>query len=432
MTKELRLGIAGLGTVGVGVIRILEEKRTLFTQRSGTSLRVTAISARSRDKDRGIDLSRYDWVDNPVDLASHAEVDVVIEVMGGSSGAAYDLCKQALTQGKHVVTANKALIAHHGTELATIAESNNVTLAFEAAVAGGIPILKSLKEGLAANDFEHITGILNGTCNYILTTMEETEKDFDVVLAEAQEKGYAEADPSFDIDGVDAAHKLSIIAALAYGGKVNFADMYIEGIRSITLHDIHNAEELGYKIKLFGTCRLTDKGLEQRVHPCLVDAHYPLAKVDGVFNAVLAQCDNAGKAMAEGRGAGERPTASSVLADVIDIATDRASLPFNVPISQLTEHAIVPMNDIENAYYLRLSVVDEPGVLADITRILSNESISMKSFLQKQNNNHTTEYTDVVITTHPTLERAMNNALVAIKTLNTVVKDPYIIRIIAL
>lgn len=430
MTQELHIGIAGLGTVGSGIIKILNEKHDLFVNRTGTSLKVTTVSARNKNRDRGINLSTYEWCDNPVDIARNNNVDIVIEAIGGDSGPAYDLCKLALQNKKHVVTANKALIAHHGTELAQLAEEHNVTLAFEAAVAGGIPILKSLKEGLAANEFHHITGILNGTCNYILTEMEATETEFQDVLHEAQEKGYAEADPSFDIDGIDAAHKLSIIAAIAYGSKVNFDNVYVEGIRNVSLQDIHNARKLGYKIKLFGTCRLTDKGLEQRVHPCMVDQEYPLAKVDGVFNAVLAQCDNAGKSMVEGRGAGERPTASSIIADIMDIAANRASLPFNRPVATLKNHSSIAMEDTQNAYYLRLSVVDEPGVLADITKILSQDGISMKSLLQ--NNDKKAEYTQVVITTHLTQESAMNNALAAIAQLDTIKKQPHMIRIIEL
>lgn len=430
MTNTLNIAIAGLGTVGVGTFNILTQKQSLLQKRSNTTFNITAVSAKNKNKDRGIDINSIHWEDNPVALADRDDVDIVLELIGGDSGTAYDLCKKALENGKHVVTANKALIAHHGLELATIAERQNVKLAFEAAVAGAIPILKGLREGLSANEFKHITGILNGTGNYILTEMEATGNDFTDILKEAQEKGYAEADPSFDIDGIDSAHKLAIIASIAYGTKINFDQVHIEGIRNITIKDIKNAHELGYKIKLLGTCRLTDQGLEQRVTPCMIDKNYPLAKVDGVFNAILAQCDQAGKSIFEGRGAGEKPTASSVVADIIDIATQRAPHPFNMPVESLTEPKTRPIEELTSAYYIRLSVIDEPGVIANITRILTENNISMKSLLQ--NNSNPTQYVQVVLTTHPTKEKLMTNALTAINALDSVVETPHMIRIVDL
>lgn len=423
----LQIAIAGLGTVGVGTFKILQEKAALLERRSGRTVKVTAVSSRDKSRDRGIDTSNVAWEEDARKLCTRDDVDLVVEVIGGADGIAYDVCKSALENGKHVVTANKALIAKHGVELATIAEKNNVHLAFEAAVAGGIPILKALREGLAANEFRHIVGILNGTCNYILTTMEETGRDFGDILKEAQDQGYAEADPSFDIDGIDAAHKLAIIASLAYGVKINFDDVFIEGIRDIALLDITSAKELGYKIKLLGMCRKTADGIEARVHPCMVPEKYPIAKVDGVFNAVIAQCDHAGKSIYEGRGAGEGPTASSVIADIMDIAADRASYPFNMPVASLESLPIIKMDALKSAYYIRLNVVDEPGVLAEITKIFQEHSISMKSLLQQARN--PAKHVQVVVTTHATKEKEMMSACKKIANLRSVQEAPHIIRI---
>jgi homoserine dehydrogenase len=426
----LRLGIAGLGTVGAGVCKILSEHENLLTCRAGKTVTVTAVSARDKSKDRGVDLSGIAWEDDPVALSSRADVDIVLELIGGADGVAYNLVKKALQNGKHVVSANKAMIAHHGTELARIAEEKGVRLAFEASVAGGIPILKGLKEGLVANSFTHIVGILNGTCNYMLTQMEKTGKAFDVILSEAQAQGYAEADPSFDVDGIDAAHKLAIIAAIAYGAEVNFKDVYIEGIRGITPDDIGYAKELGYKIKLLGMCKRTGKAIEQRVTPCLVPEEYPIAKVDDVFNAVIAQCDMAGKSIFEGRGAGQGPTASAVIADIIDIAAGRASHPFNMPVADLEKLPTAPIETLETGYYIRLKVVDAPGVLADITRIFRDHKISMKTLLQKAADS--TNHTQIVVTTHPAVERNMQQALGEIGRLGTVIAKPHLMRIAAL
>lgn len=423
----LRLGIAGLGTVGAGVIKILEHNAELLALRAKRPVKVTAVSARDKTRDRGVDLSAVQWVDSPVDLASRDDVDVVIELMGGAEGAARQLCEKALANKKHVITANKALIAHHGTALAKTAEENNVSLAFEAAVAGGIPIIKSLKEGLGANRFTRICGILNGTCNYILTCMAKEGRSFDDVLKEAQELGYAEADPSFDIDGVDTAHKLAILSALAYGIPVDINATYIEGIRHIGLEDIRHAEELGYKIKLLGICGETAHGIEQRVHPCMVPVDSPIASVDGVFNAVLAQGNYVGKTMFEGPGAGQGATASAVVADILDIANNRASLPFNTPIAALKPRGFAPMDKRYGAYYVRLVVVDRPGVMADIANILREETISMESLLQKARKPE--EPVDLVMTTHETTEQAMMRAMKRVVELDTVREKPRLIRI---
>ena len=304
MSRPLSVGVAGLGTVGGGVLKVLRENADLVAARAGRPIVVTAVSARDRSKDRGVPFAGLRWYDDPVALASDPGVDVVVEAIGGSEGSARALAEATIAAGKSLVTANKALLAVHGAELAALAEAKGVSLAFEAAVAGGIPAIKALREGLAANRISRVSGILNGTCNYILTQMREHGREFADVLADAQKLGYAEADPSFDIDGIDAAHKLSILAALAFGRPVAFDSVYVEGIRRISALDIGFATELGYRIKLLGIARQTDQGIETRVHPCMVPSSAPIARVDGVFNAVVAEGNFVGRVMLEGRGAG--------------------------------------------------------------------------------------------------------------------------------
>ena len=311
MTQPLRIAIAGLGTVGAGTINLLARHGGVLAQRCGRELVVTAVSARNRGRARDCDIAGYDWWDDAVAMARGAEADLVIELVGGEDGPAKAICEAALAAGRHVVTANKALVAHHGTALARTAEAAGVELRYEAAVAGGIPIVKALREGLVGNAIGRIYGILNGTCNYILTEMRDSGRDFATVLAEAQELGYAEADPAMDVDGVDTAHKLAILASLAYRAEVNFDGVYIEGIRNIAPLDISFADELGYRIKLLGSARMTELGLEQRVHPCMVPADAPIAHVNGVFNAVVAAGDFVDDTVFEGRGAGAGPTACS-------------------------------------------------------------------------------------------------------------------------
>ena len=427
MKKQIHIGIAGLGTVGSGVVEVLQKNQALLAARSGVELQVSAVSARNKNQQRAVSLDGLRWVDNAVDLAKDPAIDLVVEVIGGSEGIAHEVCETALKHKKHVVTANKALIAHHGVKLAQLAEDNGVKLTFEAAVAGGIPIVKSLKEGLAANRIQRVCGIMNGTCNYILTSMLSTGRDFSEVLKEAQDLGYAEADPSFDIDGIDTAHKLAILTSLAYGTPVNIDNMYIEGIRHITLSDIIHAEELGYKIKLLGICDETEHGIEQRVHPCMVPADTPIASVDGVFNAVFVEGDFVGKTMFEGPGAGMGATASAVVADIVDIASGRASHPFNVPVKSLSPKPFAPISERKGEYYIRLAVLDKPGVMADITAILRDEQISLEAVQQKAHKPD--EPVDLVLVTHETPESAMKRALDAIGALPTVTKMPYTIRI---
>jgi homoserine dehydrogenase len=423
----LKIAIAGLGTVGAGTVRLLQQNAALIERRAGRKLALTAVAARERARPRGIELAGVRWEDDVMSLASAPDVDVVVELIGGSEGIARRLVRAALEHGKHVVTANKALVAESGVELARLAEKNGCALGFEAAVAGGIPILKGLREGLAANNVQRVYGILNGTCNYVLTEMRETGRDFADVLAEAQRLGYAEADPSFDIDGIDAAHKLSLLAAVAYGTEINFKGVHVEGIRHVSALDIAFADDLGYRIKLLGLARLTDFGLEQRVHPCMVPITAPIAHVDGVFNAVVVEGDFVGRVMLEGRGAGAEPTASAVVADLIDIATGRGAGGFAVPASELVHAAASPMERHRGAYYVRLMVLDRPGVIADVAAALRDELVSMEQMIQR--GRAPGEAVPVVLTTHETEEAAMRRALARISSLETVIEPPRMIRV---
>ena len=425
--KSLRIGVAGLGTVGGGVIKILQQHAVLLKERCGVELVVSAVSARDKNRDRGINLDGITWYDDAVALASAPEVDVVVELIGGSEGVAYTLCEQSLNNKKHVVTANKALLAHHGVVLAKLAENHNKVLAFEAAVAGGIPIVKALKEGLAANQIKRVCGIMNGTGNYILTTMEDTGRDFLDVLQEAQELGYAEADPSFDVDGIDTAHKLALLTSLAYGIPVNFDAVYVEGIREISVADIKHAAELGYKVKLLGICSETPDGIEQRVHPCMIPLSASLAGVGGVNNAIFVEGDFVGKTMFEGPGAGEGATASAVVADIMDIASNRHSYVFNVPVERLKERPLAPISARVGEYYVRLVVLDKPGVIAEITDVLQDNAISLEAVQQKAHNPE--EPVDLVLVTHETPEASMQKALEVIAKIDAVKEQPRIIRI---
>ena len=427
MTKPLSVGVAGLGTVGAGVLRLLQDNAALVTARAGRPVAVTAVSARDRIRDRGVPTSGLRWYDDPVALASDPAVDVVVELIGGSDGPAQALVQAALAAGKPVVTANKALLAVHGAALAAQAEQVGVALAFEAAVAGGIPVIKALREGLAGNRIDRIAGILNGTCNYILTTMRERGREFADVLADAQRLGYAEADPAFDIDGVDAAHKLSILAALAFNRPVDFASVHIEGIRSVSALDIAFATELGYRIKLLGIARRTEAGIESRVHPCMVPQAAPIARVDGVFNAVVAEGDFVGRVMLEGRGAGAGPTASAVVADLIDLARGRMTPVWGAADAALSHLPSVPMSAHHGAYYLRLMVVDRPGVIADVTAALRDAGVSLESMIQR--GRAPGEAVPIVLVTHETNEAAMRVALDAIAAMDAVLEPPALIRI---
>ncbi|GAB4370312.1 MAG: homoserine dehydrogenase [Kiloniellaceae bacterium] len=436
--------MAGLGTVGAGTLRVLQDNAAAIAARAGRPLQVTAVSARDRKKDRGVDLFGVRWFDDPIALARDAEADVVVELIGGSEDPAKLMVETALRAGRHVVTANKALLAHHGTELASLAESVGRGLGYEAAVAGGIPIIKGLREGLAANRLNRVYGILNGTCNYILTQMAgdgeagtpqggaQSGRDFDEVLAEAQRLGYAEADPSFDVDGIDTAHKLAILTALAFGCEVDFENVYVEGIRNVSALDVAYADELGYRIKLLGLAQLVNGAVEQRVHPCMVAKEFPIASVSGVFNAVVADGDFVDTTMYEGRGAGAGPTASAVVADLIDIARGTVLPVFGIPASDLTRLPNLPMGEHFCPYYLRLLVRDKPGVIADVAAALRDENISMESMIQRGRAEGEGEAVPVIIMTHETQEAQIQRALARIADLEAVVEQPRLIRIVDL
>jgi homoserine dehydrogenase len=425
-TGPLKVAIAGLGIVGGGTVKLLQTNAELLAKRTGRGVRITAVSDRYR-RDRGFSVDDYVWYDDAVTMARKADADVVVELIGGADGAAKEVCEAAIAAGRHVVTANKAMIAHHGMQLAALAEQRGVSLAYEAAVAGGIPIIKALREGLVGNRRRRVFGILNGTCNYILTAMRETGREFAAVLAEAQALGYAEADPSFDVEGVDTAHKLAILATVAFGCTLDFGTIHIEGIRHVSPVDIAFAEELGYRIKLLGIASLTDGAVERRVHPCMVPISAPIAHVDGVFNAIVAEGDFADRIVQEGRGAGERPTASAVVADLADIACGRRTSTFGIPVAGLRHFPALPMSRHRGAYYVRLMVLDQPGVLADVTSILRDNLVSMEAVLQRAR--APGEPVPVVMTTHETEEAAMVCSIEKIAELPSCVEPPRMIRI---
>ncbi|GAO39517.1 homoserine dehydrogenase [Sphingomonas changbaiensis NBRC 104936] len=383
MTEPLKIALAGLGTVGGGVIRLLEANAALIARRAGRPIEVVAVSARDRSKDRGVDLSRFRWVDDTGALAVLDGVDVVVELIGGADGPALALARNSIAAGRAFVTANKAMIAHHGLELAEAAERRGVALKYEAAVAGGIPVIKGLREGAAANELAHVYGILNGTCNYILSTMEAEGRDFAEVLAEAQALGFAEADPSFDIDGVDAAHKLSILASLAFGTRIDFDSVAVTGIRHVIAADIAEAAALGFKVRLLGYAETRPDGLFQRVHPHLVPVAHPLAHVSGSLNAVVAEGNFVGRLLFEGRGAGDGPTASAVVADLIDIARGEYGPAFAMPVSALADRPAADAGEGRGRAYLRFTVEDKVGVLAEIAAAMRDSNVSIESLIQR-------------------------------------------------
>lgn len=427
MTEPLRVAIAGLGTVGAAVAEILTNRRDLIAARCGRAIDIAAVSARDRSRDRGIDLSKTAWFDDAAAMATEADADVVLELIGGEDGIAKAVCENAISSGRHVVTANKALLAVHGRALAEATESAGVGLGYEASVAGGIPVVKALRESFAGNRISSIHGILNGTCNYILTTMRETGRDFDDVLAEAQALGYAEADPTFDVDGIDTAHKLALLASVAFGTEVDFASVHVEGIRHVSAEDIAFADELGFRIKLLGIARQTSDGIEQRVYPCMVPMDAPLAHVEGVFNAVVAEGDAVGTSVLQGRGAGAGPTASAVISDIADIARGTILPVFSVPASQLKKAKTVSIENRVGPYYVRLTVLDRPGVIADVSAALRDEEVSVEALLQRGRSEEGS--VPVVLTLHETEEAAMQRALARIANLDTVVEPPCMIRI---
>ncbi|MDE1151033.1 MAG: homoserine dehydrogenase [Micavibrio sp.] len=428
MTQQpLRIGLAGLGNVGASVFRLLTEHRDMLRDRTGRDIRVVAVSARNKSKDRGLDFSTVSWHDNPVDVAADPSVDLVVELMGGSEGAAFDTVKKALELNKPVVTANKALLANRGAEVLALLKKSEGTVSFEAAVAGGIPVIKGLREGLAGNKIRAVYGILNGTCNFILSEMYSTGRPFADVLKEAQDKGYAEADPTFDIDGVDAAHKLSLLSGLAFGCVPDVEHIDTKGIRKVTSLDIDFANELNYRIKLLGIARQTDKGIEQSVEPCLVPKDSPIATVEGALNAVYVDGDFVGKVLLMGFGAGGNPTASAVVADIVDVARNRALPLMGIAAEKVTP--LKPANILERigSYYFRLMVLDQPGVIADISAILRDNKVSLESVLQRGRDPD--QPVPVILTTHETSEESIQRVAAEIGKLPSVVEPPYLMRI---
>lgn len=438
MKEALRIGIAGLGTVGASVIRILLQQARIIGDKSGRDVVVTAVSARDRNKDRGIDLAGYRWFDDAVEMASSPDIDCIVEVVGGADGMAYSVIKTALTHGKHVVTANKALLAKHGLELAKFAEVNGSALAFEASVAGGIPIIKVLREGMAANRIRRIYGILNGTCNYILSRMELEKLTFQECLKDAQRLGYAEADPTFDVEGYDTAHKLALLASLAFGTEVDADSIYVEGISSITPLDLSMAGELGYRVKLLGVAEYNGKGIEQRVHPTMVPRHSAIAQVMGVTNAVTIDADAVKELTLIGPGAGGDATASAVVADITDVAAGAVPLPFGRSTDSLKKGEQSAMHRHEGGYYIRLIVHDRPGVAAGVATRMAEMDISLESILQKRTeadkargdrHGRSGDPVPLVLITYAAEEAKIRSALDKISTDGLTAEEPQLIRI---
>ncbi len=422
--KPINVGLLGIGTVGGGTFTVLERNREEISRRAGRAIAIAVVADKDTVRANSIVQGRAKVIDDALKVVNDPNIDIIVELIGGTR-IAKDLMLKAIDNGKHVVTANKALLAQHGNEIFAAAQKKGVMVAFEAAVAGGVPIIKSLREGLAANRIEWIAGIINGTSNFILSEMREKGASFDDVLKQAQQLGYAEADPTFDIEGVDAAHKLTIMAAIGFGIPMQFSAAYTEGISKLTREDIQYAEELGYRIKLLGIAKRMANGIELRVHPTLIPAKRLIANVEGVMNAILVKGDAVGQTMFYGAGAGAEPTASAVVADLIDVARTLTTDPeHRVPHlafqpDQLSDIAILPIGEVETSYYLRLRVHDKPGVLADITRILADLGISIDAMVQKEP--HQGEaHADIIMLTHRTLEKYVNAAIARIEALPVV------------
>ena len=425
MSTPLRLGIAGLGTVGTGVVKIIQQRANLLALRTGQPIAISAVSARTRGKDRGVDLNAYGWEDDPVALATRDDVDVFVELMGGSDGPAKAATEAALAAGKDVVTANKAMLAHHGQALAETAEAQGCVVRFEAAVAGGIPVVKALTEGLAGNQITRVMGVMNGTCNYILTRMENAGLPYDEVFEEARALGYLEADPNLDVGGIDAGHKLSLLSAIAFGAQVDFDGVELEGIGQITIEDIRQAADMGFRIKLLGVAQLTGRGLEQRMTPCLVPALSPLGQLEGGTNMVVLEGDSVGQIVLRGAGAGEGPTASAVMSDVMDIARGIRVSTFGQPATTLEQ--IRPARATAAApYYLRMALVDKPGALAKVTRVLGDCGISIDRMRQY---GHDAPTAPVLFVTHKTTRDALDHANAGLAETDVVVGSPVALRI---
>lgn len=426
MSDVLKLGIAGLGTVGTGVIKIIQNHADLLTIRSGRSITISAVSAQSRHKDRTVDISEYAWEDDPVTLAARTDVDVFVELIGGEDGLAKAAVETAIQSGKHVVTANKAMLAVHGHDLAVASEAADVNLRFEAAVAGGIPVVKTLNEGLAGNKITRIMGVMNGTCNYILTRMENAGQTYEKVFEEANQLGYLEADPNLDVGGIDAAHKLVLLSSIAFGTQVNFADVELEGIGQITINDINHARDMGFRIKLLGFAQMAASGLEQSMRPCLLPITSPLAQLEGGTNMIVIDGDSIERVILSGPGAGEGPTASAVMGDIVDIARGIKLPVFGRPAKTLKRAQTAKANT-KSAFSLRLNLKDVPGVMAQVSSALAEAGVSIDRMRQFSH-----DYTSApaMIVTHPVERSAMNAALKVINTLDVITEPPLLLSII--
>ncbi len=425
MNAPLRLGIAGLGTVGIGVVRIVRQQATLLGARTGRDISISAVCARDQGKDRGVSLKDYAWEDDPVALAKRDDVDVYVELMGGTEGAAKASVEAAIAAGKDVVTANKAMLAMHGQSLAEAAEAAGVSLRYEAAVAGGIPVIKALTEGLAGNEITRIVGVMNGSCNYILTRMEDAGLSYAEVFAEADALGYLEADPQLDVGGIDAAHKLAILSAIAFGTRVDFGGIELEGIERVSIDDIRHAGDMGYKIKLLGVAQRTGRGLEQRMMPCLVPASSPMGQLQGGTNMVAIEGDAVDQIVLRGPGAGEGPTASAVMGDVCDIARGQRLPVFGQPATGL-ERAQRATSVLPAPYYLRMALVDKPGALARIATVLGDAGVSIDRMRQYE---HDDASAPVLIVTHKTTRADLDTAISAMAGTGVLLSDPVVLRI---
>ena len=425
MSEPLRLGIAGLGTVGIGTVKIVQTHADLLSRRTGRRIEISAVSARNRSKNRDADLSAYDWEEDPIALARREDVDVFIELMGGADGAALAATQAAIAAGKDVVTANKAMLARHGQALAEAAEARGRVIRFEAAVAGGIPVVKALTEGLAGNEIRRVMGVMNGTCNYILTRMESAGLPYEAVFEEARQLGYLEADPNLDVGGIDAGHKLSLLAAIAFGTKVSFDAVELEGIGHVSIDDIRRAADMGYRIKLLGVAQMTGRGLEQRMSPCLVPAESPLGQLQGGTNMVVIEGDSVGQIVLRGPGAGAGPTASAVLSDVIEIARGSRITTFGQPARSLSEPVAAKAN-APAPHYLRMELADKPGALAKVATVLGDEGISIDRMRQY---GHADASAPVLIVTHKTTREAVDHALARLPATGVVIGAPVAIRI---
>lgn len=425
MSTPLRLGIAGLGTVGTGVVKIVQRQQRLLTARCGREITISAVSARTRDRERGVRLSDYAWEDDPVAVAKRDDVDVFVELMGGSEGPAKEAVEAAIEAGKDVVTANKAMLATHGQAIAEAAEKKGVSVRYEAGIAGGIPIVKALTEGLAGNEITRVMGVMNGTCNYILTRMQDAGLDYQTVFAECEELGYLEADPTLDVGGIDAGHKLAVLASIAFGTQVNFDAIQLQGIERITVEDIQQAADMDYRIKLLGVAQRTGRGLEARMTPCLVPASSPLGQLEGATNMVVVEGDSVGQIVLRGAGAGEGPTASAVMGDVCDLARGSRLPVFGMPADQL-EPLEAAVSGSPSAYYVRMTLVDKPGALAQIATAMGEAGVSVDRMRQY---GHEATTAPVLIVTHKAARADIQRALEAMEGTGVLASEPVALRI---